>query len=121
MRSAAKISIAIGAAAAWLGGIGLSGADPDSQAFDQIERGRYLTTVADCFACHTVPQAGKPFAGARGIETPFGTITSSNITPVTTPASAPGATSSSTTPCATACGRTAAGSIRRCRFPPTPR
>ena len=81
MRSAAKLSIAIGATAAWLGGIGLSCADPDSQAFDQIERGHYLTTVADCFACHTVPQAGKPFAGARGIETPFGTITSSNITP----------------------------------------
>ena len=82
MRSAAKLSaIALGAAAAWLGGIGLSGADPDSQAFDQIEKGRYLTTVADCYACHTVPNAGKPFAGARPIETPFGAITSSNITP----------------------------------------
>jgi mono/diheme cytochrome c family protein len=82
MRSAAKLSvIAIGAAAAWFGGIGLSGADPDSQAFDQIEKGRYLTTVADCYACHTVPNVGKPFAGARPIETPFGVITSSNITP----------------------------------------
>jgi mono/diheme cytochrome c family protein len=81
MRSAAKLSIAIGAAAAWLGGIGWSGADPDSQAFDQIEKGHYLTTVADCYACHTVPEVGKPFAGARGIETPFGVITSSNLTP----------------------------------------
>ena len=81
MRNAARLSIVIGAAAAWLAGIGLSGADPDSQAFDQVEKGRYLTTVADCFACHTVPEVGKPFAGARGIETPFGVITSSNITP----------------------------------------
>ena len=81
MRSIAKLSIAIGTAAAWLGGVGLSGADPDSQAFDQIEKGRYLTTVADCYACHTVPDAGKPFAGARAIETPFGDIISSNITP----------------------------------------
>ena len=56
-------------------------ADPDGQAFDRIEKGRYLTTVADCFACHTVPNGGKPFAGGRPIETPFGIITSSNITP----------------------------------------
>ena len=81
MRSAVKFSMLIGAAAAWLGGLAMSHADPDSQAFDQIEKGRYLTTVADCFACHTVPNVGKPFAGARPIETPFGAITSPNITP----------------------------------------
>jgi mono/diheme cytochrome c family protein len=56
-------------------------AGPDGQQFDQIEKGRYLSTAADCFACHTVPGSGKPFAGDRPIETPFGTITSSNITP----------------------------------------
>jgi mono/diheme cytochrome c family protein len=82
MRSAATFSILLGAAAAWLASAGFGGAaSPDSQAFDQIEKGRYLATVADCFACHTVPDVGKPFAGARGIETPFGVITSSNITP----------------------------------------
>jgi mono/diheme cytochrome c family protein len=81
MHKAAMPSILI-CAAAWLAGIGLtSAADPDGQAFDRIEKGRYLTTVADCFACHTVPNAGKPFAGGRAIETPFGVITSSNITP----------------------------------------
>ena len=58
MRNTAKLSIAIGAAAVWLWrGVGFSGADPDSQAFDQIEKGRYLTTVADCYACHTVPKS----------------------------------------------------------------
>jgi mono/diheme cytochrome c family protein len=81
MHKAAIPSILI-CAAAWLAGIGLAGAaDPDGQAFDRIENGRYLTTVADCFACHTVPNVGKPFAGGRAIETPFGVITSSNITP----------------------------------------
>ena len=55
--------------------------NPDGQAFDQIERGRYLTTAADCVACHTVLDAGKPFAGGRPIETPFGNIITPNITP----------------------------------------
>jgi mono/diheme cytochrome c family protein len=81
MHKAAMPSVVVCAAAAWLGATGVGGAaNPDAQAFDQIERGRYLTTVADCFACHTVPNVGKPFAGGRPIETPFGAITSSNIT-----------------------------------------
>jgi mono/diheme cytochrome c family protein len=53
----------------------------DGQAFGQIERGRYLATAADCVACHTVLDAGKPFAGGRPIETPFGNIVTPNITP----------------------------------------
>jgi mono/diheme cytochrome c family protein len=80
MRNAAIYSIPVLAVAAWLAGPGAGGAT-DRQAFDQIARGRYLTTVADCFACHTVPEVGKPFAGNRAIETPFGVITSSNLTP----------------------------------------
>ena len=81
MRNAAKLSIVMGATAAWLAGAELcNAADPDGQAYDRIEKGRYLTTVADCFACHTVANASKPFAGGRPIETPFGIITSSNIT-----------------------------------------
>jgi mono/diheme cytochrome c family protein len=47
----------------------------------KIERGRYLVTAGDCIACHTIPGIGKPFAGGRPIETPFGNITSANITP----------------------------------------
>src|ERR1700722_4490583 len=80
MRNAPIYSIPVLARAAWLAAPG-PGRATDRQAFDQIARGRYLTTVADCFACHTVPEAGKPFAGGRAIETPFGVITSSNITP----------------------------------------
>jgi mono/diheme cytochrome c family protein len=55
-------------------------ADPDQQDFGKIERGRYLVTLSDCGACHTNP-GGKPFAGGRPIETPFGVIVSANITP----------------------------------------
>jgi mono/diheme cytochrome c family protein len=51
------------------------------QAFAQIERGRYLTVLADCTACHTDPREGKSFAGGRPIQTPFGTLLSPNITP----------------------------------------
>jgi mono/diheme cytochrome c family protein len=82
MREVLKPSILLCAAAVWLSGIGIgAAADPDRQAFEQIEKGHYLATVADCYACHTVPNVGKPFAGGRAIETPFGVITSSNITP----------------------------------------
>ena len=52
----------------------------DRQDFTQIERGKYLTTMGDCVACHSAP-GGKPFAGGRSIETPFGQLVSPNITP----------------------------------------
>ncbi|MBV8405106.1 MAG: c-type cytochrome [Gammaproteobacteria bacterium] len=51
------------------------------QDFGLIERGRYLTTVADCAACHTDPASNDLFAGGRPIETPFGKVVSPNITP----------------------------------------
>src|SRR6185436_4558724 len=54
---------------------------PDSQAFGQIQNGRYLAIASDCAACHTVPDTGKPYAGGRAIETPFGNIVAPNITP----------------------------------------
>ena len=49
-------------------------------AADLIERGHYLSTAADCYACHTNDPA-QPFAGGEGIRTPFGTIYPPNITP----------------------------------------
>ncbi|WP_197094632.1 c-type cytochrome [Microvirga massiliensis] len=56
-------------------GIGLAETD-----FNQIQRGKYLVSAGDCFGCHTDPN-GKPFAGGRPLQTPFGTIYSANITP----------------------------------------
>lgn len=45
-----------------------------------VERGAYLVKLGDCVACHTA-QGGKPFAGGRPLETPFGTVLSANLTP----------------------------------------
>lgn len=47
---------------------------------DPVARGEYLARAADCVACHTVPETGKPFAGGVAFKLPFGTIYSSNIT-----------------------------------------
>lgn len=51
------------------------------QDFSEIERGRYLATLADCTGCHTKPDGGALMAGGYPIETPFGTLISPNITP----------------------------------------
>src|SRR5215831_2637086 len=45
-----------------------------------VDRGRYLTSLGDCVACHT-EKNGARFAGGRPIETPFGTVLSANLTP----------------------------------------
>ncbi len=47
---------------------------------DLVARGRSLSQAADCMPCHTAP-GGQPFAGGRALNTPFGTLTSPNITP----------------------------------------
>lgn len=45
-----------------------------------IERGAYLARAGNCMTCHTA-RGGAAWAGGRGIETPFGTVFSSNLTP----------------------------------------
>ena len=45
-----------------------------------IERGRYLSVLGNCQACHT-QRGGQAFAGGQGIATPFGTVYGSNLTP----------------------------------------
>lgn len=52
----------------------------DEQSFARIQRGKTLVEAADCISCHT-KEGGKPFAGGRMIETPFGNIYSPNLTP----------------------------------------
>ncbi len=44
------------------------------------ERGAYLAKVGNCAGCHTAP-GGLPYAGGLGIETPFGAVYASNLTP----------------------------------------
>ena len=45
-----------------------------------IARGAYLARAGNCMGCHTA-RGGEPFAGGRGIQTPFGTVYASNLTP----------------------------------------
>lgn len=85
--------------AGWFAGIGLmacaalvagnfvDGVDVSAPASSQatsspesIEKGRYLIQAGNCIACHTA-RGGIPMAGGRAIETPFGSVYSSNLTP----------------------------------------
>lgn len=43
-------------------------------------QGEYVMRASDCMACHT-SEGGKPFAGGRAIQSPMGTIWTTNITP----------------------------------------
>ena len=45
-----------------------------------IARGAYLARAGNCMGCHTA-RGGAQFAGGRGIETPFGVVYASNLTP----------------------------------------
>jgi mono/diheme cytochrome c family protein len=47
---------------------------------ETIDKGRYLIQAGNCIACHTA-RGGAVMAGGRAIETPFGTVYSSNLTP----------------------------------------
>lgn len=47
---------------------------------ETIERGRLLAAAGDCVVCHTAP-GGTPNAGGRAMQTPFGTVHSTNLTP----------------------------------------
>jgi mono/diheme cytochrome c family protein len=46
----------------------------------QVRRGQYLVAAGDCMSCH-LREGGEPFAGGLALNTPFGVIYSSNITP----------------------------------------
>ncbi|HCV41166.1 MAG TPA: alcohol dehydrogenase [Pseudomonas sp.] len=59
----------------------LLGATTATQADEALVRqGEYLARAGDCVACHTA-KGGKPFAGGLPMETPIGTVYSTNITP----------------------------------------
>ncbi|NDW05343.1 molybdopterin cofactor-binding domain-containing protein [Jiella pacifica] len=57
-------------------------APPSSSVYsaETLERGRLLAALGDCAVCHTAT-GGATNAGGRAIETPFGTVYSTNITP----------------------------------------
>ena len=49
-------------------------------AAEQIERGEYLARIGNCAGCHTA-RGGEPYAGGGAVDTPFGAVYASNLTP----------------------------------------
>jgi nicotinate dehydrogenase subunit B len=81
--AAALVAAVIGVAAAVLPWRSIAPiARPDASVFSAatIARGRQLAALGDCAVCHTMAN-GVINAGGRAIETPFGIIYSTNITP----------------------------------------
>jgi mono/diheme cytochrome c family protein len=72
------------AAVAWLNLRGEApipaGAAPSTGTPAQAARGEYLVRIGNCVTCHTA-RGGIPWAGGRGIATPFGTVFAGNLTP----------------------------------------
>jgi mono/diheme cytochrome c family protein len=85
----ALLLIAVGLVAAVVG-MNLRGEDPVRELTlaetarppdeEQVARGRYLALAGNCAGCHTA-RGGAPYAGGAGIDTPFGTVFASNLTP----------------------------------------
>jgi mono/diheme cytochrome c family protein len=78
-------AIAVAAALVfWLNVRGEDAIDPEqgdhASTPEQVSRGAYLARAGNCTACHT-DRGGRPFAGGKGIPTPFGTVYASNLTP----------------------------------------
>ncbi len=53
---------------------------PASGTPEQVARGEYLARAGNCRTCHSA-RGGEPWAGGRGIATPFGTVFAGNLTP----------------------------------------
>jgi mono/diheme cytochrome c family protein len=90
MSRARWIGLAVGlalvvAAGLWwswqIGGMRASSpADARPRVAGLIGKGAYLARAGNCMLCHT-RRGGDDYAGGRAIETPFGTVYSSNLTP----------------------------------------
>jgi len=76
-RETERLTAAFAAILLAVAGVAAKAADAGSAA-----RGAYLATAAGCDQCHTdAKNGGRPYAGGRALETPFGTIFAPNITP----------------------------------------
>jgi mono/diheme cytochrome c family protein len=84
LATAAALCVAVvGVAAAvlpWRSIAPIARPDPSTWSAATIARGQQLAALGDCAVCHTVTN-GVVNAGGRPIETPFGTIYATNITP----------------------------------------
>lgn len=78
---------ALAALVAWVVAVNRQGEEPLPVAAEvldtspaQVARGAYLALAGNCAGCHTA-RGGEAYAGGRAIDTPFGTVHSSNLTP----------------------------------------
>ena len=55
--------------------------ETESERKDSIKRGEYVALTSDCVACHQTKDRKEDLSGGFAVETPFGTLYSSNITP----------------------------------------
>ena len=60
-------------------GLAVPPSEPASPAATE-PRGAYLARIGNCAHCHSA-RGGAPYAGGRALDTPFGSVLSSNITP----------------------------------------
>ena len=75
------VSLAVAAAAVWLLNTrGDTLLESPLAATSTAERGAYLAQVGNCAGCHTA-RGGQPYAGGLAVETPFGNVYASNLTP----------------------------------------
>jgi mono/diheme cytochrome c family protein len=78
------LTLALVAAVAWLNVRGEDDvrSSPSAAAVtpELVARGAYLARAGNCAACHT-DRGGAPYAGGKGIATPFGTVYATNLTP----------------------------------------
>ncbi|RYZ07311.1 MAG: c-type cytochrome, partial [Comamonadaceae bacterium] len=89
LKRVAAIVVVLLAATALVAWLNVRGEEPLPAAMapvpatpQQVERGAYLARAGNCMACHT-ERGGAPFAGGKGIATPFGTVFAGNLTPDT--------------------------------------
>ena len=93
MRTAWRVTTAmlglvalLAAAVWWLNvrgeeGVGAGAGEPAAvPPAEQVARGAYLARAGNCMGCHT-STGGAPYAGGRGVPTPFGTVFAPNLTP----------------------------------------
>lgn len=74
--------LGIGGFAAWAWQGEIAPVSSSTSTFDPgvVAKGAQLASAGNCAVCHT-QAGGKPYAGGFPVETPFGTIYGSNITP----------------------------------------
>lgn len=78
---AAAVGGLLVAAMPWRGAIApVANVDTSIYSAAAIERGRLVAAAGDCMVCHTA-EGGTPNAGGLALETPFGKIYTTNITP----------------------------------------